>query len=65
MRVAGEVTLGGQHWILMVDDVGATRFENPAAFVGRGSLLVGSIDGERVSTWTGSRARAQSIVGGK
>lgn len=65
LRVAGEVTLGGQHWILLVDDVGATRFENPAAFVGRGSLLVGSIDGERVSTWTGSRARAQSIVGGK
>ncbi len=64
LRVAGEVTFHGEHWIVVVDESGATRFENPAAFVGRGSLIVGNIEGQRVATWTGVQPKAPSIVGG-
>lgn len=63
MRVAGEVVLRGERWIVVVDDAGATRFENPAAFVGSGTLIVGNIEGQRVTTWTGATIK-QSIVGG-
>lgn len=63
LRVAGEVVLRGERWIVIIDDSGATRLENPAAFVGRGILIVGNVEGQRVTTWTGSPAK-QSIVGG-
>lgn len=62
MRVAGEVVLKGERWVIVVDDTGATRLENPAAFVGRGVFIVGNVDGQRVATWTGAPAK-QSIVG--
>lgn len=68
MRVAGEVWLHGERWVLVVDDVGAVRYENPAAFVGRGVFMVGSIEGQRVATWTGAPVQVQakpvSVVGG-
>ncbi|AKU20992.1 zonular occludens toxin domain-containing protein [Massilia sp. NR 4-1] len=64
MRVAGEVWLRGERWVLVVDEQGAARYENPAAFVGRGVLMVGNIEGQRVTTWSGAQARPQSIVGG-
>lgn len=63
LRVAGEVVLRGERWIVVVDDSGATRLENPAAFVGRGILIVGNVEGQRVTTWTGTPAK-KSIVGG-
>jgi len=63
MRVVGEVTIHGEHWIALVEDGGAMRFENPAAFVGRGSFIVGNIEGQRVATWTGMQANVPSIVG--
>lgn len=67
LRVAGEVVLQGERWVVIADDHGAVRLENPAAFVGRGVMVVGTIEGKRVSTWTGStapRSPQQSIVGG-
>lgn len=64
MRVAGDVTIHGERWILLVDEGGATRLENPAAFVGRGSFIVGNVEGQRVATWTGLQPKAPSIVGG-
>lgn len=63
MRVAGEVVLKGERWIVVIDDTGATRLENPASFVGRGVLIVGNVEGQRVATWTGAPVK-QSIVGG-
>lgn len=64
LRVAGDVTIHGERWILLLDEGGGTRLENPAAFVGRGSLIVGNVEGLRVATWTGMQAKPQSIVGG-
>lgn len=67
LRVAGEVTLHGERWVVVADELGAIRLENPAAFTGRGILLVGTLEGDRVSTWTGSTTAhkvQQSILGG-
>ncbi len=65
LRVAGEVTLQGRHWVVVVDDSGSARLENPAAFVGRGSLIVGTVEGQRVATWTGRQSKpAAPLLGG-
>ena len=64
MRIAGEVVLNGQRWVLLVDQDGSVRLENPAAFVGRGLTMVGNVEGRRVATWTGTVSKQQSIVGG-
>jgi zona occludens toxin len=64
LRVAGEVVLHGERWILVTNQDGSVRLENPAAFAGRGMTLVGNIEGQRVATWTGVAPKQQSIVGG-
>jgi zona occludens toxin len=64
LRIAGEVVLRGERWILLSDQDGSIRMENPAAFVGRGITLVGNVEGQRIATWTGGAQKQQSIVGG-
>jgi zona occludens toxin len=64
LRIAGEVVLRGERWILLSDQDGSIRMENPAAFVGRGITLVGNVEGQRIATWTGAAQKQQSIVGG-
>jgi zona occludens toxin len=61
LRVVGEVTLRGERWVVVSDGV-AVRLESPGAFVGRGVMVVGTVEGERVSSWSGPRAAA---AGGK
>lgn len=66
LRVAGEVVLHDQRWIVLIDSNGFIRLENPAAFVGRGLTLVGNVEGQRVTTWTGAAVgKAHSIVGAR
>lgn len=54
LRLAGEVYLDGQRWVVLADTNGRVRLENAAAFVGKGIGAVGIIEGSRVATWTGS-----------
>lgn len=54
LRVAGEVTLKGERYVLLTDSNGRFRLESRAAFVGDGIFLVGTVEGQRVATWTGS-----------
>jgi zona occludens toxin len=54
LRVAGEVVLRGERWVVLADG-SLLRLENARAFVGSGSLVVGNVEGERVSTWSGVR----------
>ncbi len=61
LRIAGEVTINGERWVVVVDQMGRQRLENPAAFVGRGILLVGNIEGQRVTTWTGGFAPVANV----
>lgn len=68
LRVVGEVTLNGEHWIAVSDGNGRLRLENPAAFVGRGVFLVGTVEGKRVTAWSGAQPiQATNVpqVGGK
>lgn len=62
LRVAGEVVIRGERWILLHDlSSGQIRLENSAAFVGRGLFLVGTVEGRRVATWTGSEKGHSSV----
>lgn len=54
LRLAGEVMLNGERWIVLADQAGRLRFENPALFVGRGLGMVGEVHGQRVASWTGT-----------
>lgn len=52
-RVAGEVSLRGEQYVVLADSKGHLRFELRHAFVGRGWTLVGTVEGQRVAFWTG------------
>ncbi len=56
LRVVGEVVIAGNHWIVLSDQNGRLRLENPALFAGRGLTLVGNLEGQRVATWTGGNS---------
>lgn len=65
-RLVGEVRLHGEAWVLVADEDGRVRLANPAAFVGRGLTMVGTVEGQRVAGWSGTirRQQQQSVVGG-
>jgi zona occludens toxin len=50
LRIAGEVVLHGERWVMVQDDTGV-RLENPQAFSGRGVLMVGTVAGRRVNAF--------------
>jgi zona occludens toxin len=62
LRVVGRVTLHGEPWVVLADG-GVVRLENPSAFVGRGVLVVGQVEGQRVTTWSGRLP--EKVDGGK
>lgn len=53
LRVAGEVVLAGQRFVALVDSSGVMRYESPDRFAGRGLFIVGTVEGARVSSFTG------------
>ena len=61
LRVAGEVVIRGERWVL-VSDGSRVRLESPAAFVGVGVMMVGDVQGERVTTWSGAVPGAEKTV---
>jgi zona occludens toxin len=62
LRVAGEVVLRGERWVLLSDG-SRVRLENPAAFAGRGVLMVGNVQGQRVTAWSGADGSAGRDTG--
>ena len=62
-RIAGELVLGDQRSVLLVDSSGRVRLESPSNFTHLGLEKVGRVDGEQVTTYTGSASR--SFLGGK
>lgn len=62
LRVAGRVVIRGEPWVVLSDGQ-YLRLENPQSFVGAGSTVVGSIQGERVTTWSGPRVDDKPGVG--
>ncbi|MNM33782.1 Zonular occludens toxin (Zot) [compost metagenome] len=59
LRVSGEVVIRGERWIVLTDEKGRFRFESPALFVGRGVMMVGNVEGQRIATWTGTLPASQ------
>lgn len=57
LRVVGEFVARGERWVVLSDG-GTVRLESPSGFVGRGLGVVGNVEGQRVTTWSGSQARA-------
>jgi zona occludens toxin len=52
-RVAGRYKADGLTWIVLVNPAGRLRVESPSLFANDGMAVIGSIEGERVSTWSG------------
>lgn len=58
-RVSGEVMIRGERWIVVTDEKGRFRFESPKQFVGRGVMMVGNVEGQRIASWTGTLPSSQ------
>jgi zona occludens toxin len=48
-------------WAVISDSQGRLRLESPSAFLGRGMTAVGTIDGHKVTPWTGIQVQAQTL----
>jgi zona occludens toxin len=63
LHIAGEVVLGGQRYVVVSDASGIARLESSGLFVGRGLTMVGNVDGQRVTTWSGQHVVPQKSAG--
>lgn len=59
LRIAGVVMVRGQPFVAVVDQSGRVRLDTPANFTGYGVLLSGTVEGQRVTTWSGPAIAAQ------
>ncbi|VVE20430.1 zonular occludens toxin domain-containing protein [Pandoraea cepalis] len=57
-RVAGRYTIDSERHVVVADSTGRLRVESPAMFQNNGIATIGTIDGRRVTVWSGSRASA-------
>jgi zona occludens toxin len=61
-RIVGGYSAGGVAWVVVADQAGRLRVESPSAFQNYGAAQVGTIDGERVSTFSGGKVDLASGV---
>ncbi|AMM14997.1 Zonular occludens toxin [Burkholderia sp. PAMC 28687] len=54
-RIAGTYAGPGQAWVVVADSAGRLRVESPSMFQNVGTARVGTIDGDRVSTFSGAK----------
>ncbi|GGX14045.1 zonular occludens toxin domain-containing protein [Undibacterium macrobrachii] len=52
-HVVGEFESKKMRWVVLSNPSGKLRVESPSMFHGTGAILIGEIDGERVSRWSG------------
>jgi zona occludens toxin len=55
-RVSGSLVVGDKAFVVLVGDGGRLRLEHPSAFQNAGTVKVGDVDGQRVTTWSGPQA---------
>lgn len=53
-RIAGTVTFGNRQFVVVAGPTGRLRYEHPSNFLDVGPTMVGKIDGETVTTFSGS-----------
>jgi zona occludens toxin len=64
-RVVGAYEANGERWVVVVNAAGRLRVESPSMFHQVGAAVIGEVDGERVSRWSGSttdRAAAPATI---
>lgn len=61
-RVSGTLIAKGVTWVVLVGPAGVVRLESPSMFGGAGMVLVGQIDGARVTTFSGSTPQNQGVL---
>ncbi|UEP46590.1 zonular occludens toxin domain-containing protein [Burkholderia sp. B21-005] len=62
-RVAGGYRVDGVAWVVLADAANRLRVVSPGGFMGRGLATAGVVDGDRVTTWTGPKLNAPSVLG--
>lgn len=55
-RAVGSIQSGTNTLIVLSGPSGRIRFEHPSVFQNTGALIVGEVDGQRVTVWTGDSA---------
>jgi zona occludens toxin len=62
-RVVGSIRSGMDTLIVLSNPSGRIRLESPSMFHNSGALLIGEIDGQRVTTWSGQSSSSRSPGG--
>lgn len=57
-RIAGRYEANGQNWTVLVNTAGKFRVESPSAFSNSGYALIGEIDGQKATVWSGTSSGA-------
>jgi zona occludens toxin len=60
-RYVGQIKDKDNVWAVITDSQGRLRLESPSVFQGRGITSVGSVDGQRVTAWSGISAQSQIL----
>lgn len=64
-RVVGTLQAEGVSWIVVADQAGRVRVESPSMFNGDGAAIVGHVDGEAVTRWSGSMDKTVGVPAGQ
>ncbi len=54
-RLVGTVQTKDKQFIVIESQDGRIRLEHPSAFMNTGAVMVGDVDGQRVTAWSGAR----------
>ncbi|MGS1041436.1 zonular occludens toxin domain-containing protein [Burkholderia glumae] len=54
-RIVGSYTAPGRSWVVLADSAGRLRMESPSMFQNTGVVRMGMIDGEAVTTFSGTK----------
>jgi len=54
-RIVGGYRANGLAWVVLADEGGHLRVDSPSAYVGHGISSTGTVDGQRVTVWSGAK----------
>jgi zona occludens toxin len=57
-RVVGVFESNGERWVVVADNLGRLRVESPSVFHSSDIVMIGEVDGERVTRFSGSPLKA-------
>jgi zona occludens toxin len=61
-RIVGRFAANGQAWVIVTNAAGRLRVESPSVFHNSGYAVIGEIDRERVTVWTGTAVPGGSAL---